>query len=100
MRGRRLQRGRGARETWSVPEWVGTPDRTADVAGDGSGRVWLTNPAGDSILVYRDGASVGTLPVQDPPIDDPAGIVSAPGNALFVVNRTPGRVSMVTQLDP
>jgi DNA-binding beta-propeller fold protein YncE len=88
------------RETWSVPEWVGTTDRTADVTGDGAGRVWLTNPAGDSILVYRDGASVGTLPVQDPPIDDPAGIVSAPGNALFVVNRTPGRVSMVTQLDP
>jgi DNA-binding beta-propeller fold protein YncE len=88
------------RETWSVPEWVGTTDRTADVTGDGAGRIWLTNPAGDSILVYRDGASVGTLPVQDPPIDDPAGIVSAPGNALFVVNRTPGRVSMVTQLDP
>ena len=88
------------RESWSVSEWVGTMERTADVTGDGAGRVWLTNPAGDSILVYRDGASVGTLPAQDPPIDDPAGIVSAPGNALFVVNRTPGRVSMVTQLDP
>ena len=42
----------------------------------------------------------GTLPVLDPPIDDPAGIVSAPGNSLFVVYRAPGRVSMVTQLDP
>ncbi len=88
------------RTTYAVPEWAGATERTADLAGDGSGRTWLSNPAGDSILVYRDGASVGTLPVQEPPIDDPAGIVSAPGNALFVVNRTQGRVSMVTQLDP
>ena len=88
------------RTTYAVPEWAGATEHTADLAGDGSGRTWLSNPAGDSILVYRDGASVGSLPVQDPPIDDPAGIVSAPGNALFVVNRSPGRVSMVTQLDP
>ena len=88
------------RTTYPVPEWAGGTEGTADLAGDGSGRTWLSNPAGDSILVYRDGASVGTLPVQEPPIDDPAGIVSAPGNALFVVNRTQGRVSMVTQLDP
>jgi DNA-binding beta-propeller fold protein YncE len=88
------------RTTYAVPEWAGATERTADLAGDGSGRTWLSNPAGDTILVYRDGASVGTLPVQDPPIDDPAGLAVAPGNALFVVNRTPGRVSMVTQLDP
>ena len=88
------------RTTYAVPEWAGATERTADLAGDGSGRTWLSNPAGDAILVYRDGTSVGILPVQEPPIDDPAGIVSSPGNALFVVNRTPGRVSMVTQLDP
>jgi DNA-binding beta-propeller fold protein YncE len=87
-------------ETWAVPEWVGATEGTADLTGDGSGRVWLSNPAGDAILVYRDGSQVGALPAVDPPIDDPAGIAVAPGNALFVVNRAPGRVSLLTQLDP
>ena len=87
-------------ETWAVPEWAGATEGTADVTGDGSGRVWLSNPAGDAILVYRDGSQVGALPAVDPPIDDPAGLAVAPGNALFVVNRAPGRVSLLTQLDP
>jgi sugar lactone lactonase YvrE len=88
--------------SWPVEGWAGMGARTADVAADSSGTVWVSNPEDDSILVYRiDGTSVGRLAPSDPGrLEGPAGLALKAGGAMFVADGRGNRISLLTQLNP
>ena len=85
-----------------VPEWQNIGTGRPDVALDGTGMVWLTSPATNTILVYRDdGTTVGTVGPPAPDVlDAPGAIARRSSGPLFVVNAGGQRVSQVLQTNP
>jgi sugar lactone lactonase YvrE len=87
---------------WQVPEWQGIGDSPADVAIDGTGTVWLSSPATNSILVYMDdGTLIGSLAPGDPDaLDGPTGLARRSSGSLFVANAGDDRISLLLQTLP
>jgi sugar lactone lactonase YvrE len=87
---------------FAVPEWQDVGGGRPDVALDGSGTVWLTSPATNAVLVYRDdGTMVGTVAPPAPDVlDAPSALTRRSSGQLFVVNAGGQRVSQVLQTTP
>jgi sugar lactone lactonase YvrE len=87
---------------WQVPEWQALDGQTPDVTTDGAGTVWLTSPATDAVLVYRDdGTLVGSLPTAGPDaLSAPSGITRRPSGSLYVSNSGDDRISLLLQTQP
>ena len=87
---------------WPVPEWQGLDGQAPDVTLDGAGTVWVTSPATDAVLVYRDdGTLVGSLPTAEADaLAAPSGITRRQSGSLYVSNAGDDRISLLLQTQP